>query len=127
MNVVIDTDVLVSALWSKNGTCAKVLYKILNYELTVAYDQRILHEYKVVLERTKFGFTKDEVKAIIDFIKNEGLCIVAKPLDIEFVDESDKKFYEVAKTMNCKLITGNRKHFPNEEDILSPGELFNEE
>ena len=44
------------------------------------YDQRILHEYKVVLERTKFGFTKAEVKAIIDFIKNEGLCIVASHL-----------------------------------------------
>ncbi len=127
MNVVIDTNVLVSALWSKGGTCAKILYRVLNYELTVVYDQRILHEYRVVLERTKFGFTKDEVKAIIDFIKNEGLCIVAKPLDIEFVDESDKKFYEIAKTMNCKLITGNRKHFPNEKNILSPGELFNEE
>ena len=80
MNVVIDTNVLVSALWSKNGTCAKILYRVLNYELIVVYDQRILHEYKVVLERTKFRFTKDEVKAIIDFIKNEGLCIVASHL-----------------------------------------------
>lgn len=123
MNVVIDTNVLVSALWSKSGTCAKILYRILNYELAVVYDQRILHEYKVVLERPKFGFTKDEVRAIIDFVKNEGLCIVAKPLDIEFIDESDKKFYEVAKTMNCKLITGNKKHFPDKTDILSSGEF----
>ena len=123
MNVVIDTNVLVSALWSKHGTCAKILYKVLNYELIVVYDQRILHEYKVVLERSKFGFTKDELKAIIDFVKNEGLCIVAKPLDIEFVDEVDKKFYEVAKTVNCKLITGNKKHFPEETDILSLGEF----
>lgn len=123
MNVVIDTNVLVSALWSKNGTCSKILYRVLNYELTVVYDQRILHEYKVVLERPKFGFSKDEVKAIIDFIKNEGLCIVAKPIDIKFIDESDKKFYEVAKTVNCKLITGNKKHFPEEKDVLLPGEF----
>ena len=123
MNVVIYTNVLVPALWSKNGTCAKILYRVLNYELTVVYDQRILHEYKVVLERPKFGFTKDEVKAIIDFIKNEGLCIVAKPVDIKFVEESDKKFYEIVKTINCKLITGNKKHFLNEENILSPGEF----
>ena len=123
MNVVIDTNVLVSALWSKNVTCAKILYRVLNYEFIVVYDQRIIHEYKVVLERPKFGFTKDEVKAIIDFIKNEGLCIVAKPFDIEFVDESDKKFYEVAKTMNCKLITGNKKHFPDDDIILLPREF----
>ena len=47
-----------------------------------------------------------------------------KPLDIEFVDESDKKFYEVVKTMNCKLITRDKKHFPKEEDILSPVEFI---
>ena len=123
MNVVIDTNVLVSALWSKGGTCAKILYRVLNYELIVAYDQRIMHEYKVVLGRSKFGFTMEEVRAIIDFIKNEGMCIVAKPVDIKFEDEADKKFYEVAKTLNCKLITGNKKHFPDENDILSPGEF----
>ena len=48
---------------------------------------------------------------------------MAKPVDIKFADESDKKFYEVAKTINCKLITGNKKHFPDEKGILSPGEF----
>lgn len=124
MNVVIDTNVLVSALWSKDGTCAKILYKVLNYELTVVYDQRILHEYKIVLERPKFLFTKDEVKTLLDFIKNEGICIVAKPLDMKFIDESDKKFYEVAKTLDCKIITGNKKHFPDDENIIQPNELI---
>ena len=83
-----------------------------------------MHEYKEVLERPKFGFTKDEVKSIVDFIENEGLCIVAKPDDIKFIDESDKKFYEVAKTLNCKLITGNKKHFLEENNILLPMEFY---
>ena len=69
MNIVIDTNVLVSSLWKKEGTCAKILYKVLNNELILVYDQRILHEYKSVLERPKFGFTKDEVKSLIDFIR----------------------------------------------------------
>lgn len=124
MNVVINTNVLVSALWTKNGTCANILYKVLNYELTIVYDQRILHEYKEVLQRPKFGFTKDEVKSIMDFIENEGLCIVAKPVDIEFIDESDKKFYEVAKTLDCNLITGNKKHFPEDNNILLLMEFY---
>ena len=123
MNIVIDTNVLVSALWSREGSCAKILYKVLNYELVLVYDQRILHEYKSVLERPKFCFAKDEVKSLIDFIQNEGLCVVAKPLNVKFEDESDKKFYEVAKTVGCKLITGNKKHFPSDEVVLSPSEF----
>ena len=124
MNVVIDTNVLVSSLWSRNGTCSKIIYKVLNYDLTIVYDQRIISEYKTVLERPKFGFTKDEVKSLIDFIKIEGLCIVPNPLNIKFADESDKKFYEVAKYMKCPLITGNKKHFPDEDEILSPMEFL---
>ena len=124
MNVVIDTNVLVSSLWSRNGTCSKILYKVLNYDLTILYDQRIISEYKMVLERPKFRFTKEEVKSLIDFIRIEGLCIVPNPLNIEFIDESDKKFYEVAKYMKCPLITGNKKHFPDEDGILSPVEFL---
>lgn len=126
MNIVIDTNVLVSALWSKDGTCARILFKVLHYDLILVYDQRILHEYKSVLERPKFCFAKDEVKSLIDFIKDEGMCVVAKPLDVKFKDESDKKFYEVSKTVGCKLITGNKKHFPKDDDILSPSELDNQ-
>ena len=43
---------------------------------------------------------------------------------MEFTDESDKKFYEVAKTIDCKLITGNKKHFPDEENIIQTNELI---
>lgn len=123
MNIVIDTNVLVSSLWKKEGTCTRILYKVLNYELILVYDQRILHEYKSVLERPKFCFSNDEVKSLIDFIKNEGLCVVARPSAIKFIDESDKKFYEVAKTIGCKLVTGNKKHFPDDGDVVSPSEF----
>ena len=58
-------------------------------------------------------------------VVNEGLCIVPNPLNIKFIDESDKKFYEVAKFINCPLITGNKKHFPEETIVLSPKEFMN--
>lgn len=41
-----------------------------------------------------------------------------------FMDEADKKFYEVAKFCGAKLITGNTKHFPNDEIVLTVSEFL---
>ena len=57
MLVVIDTNVLVSALWSKNGAPAKIISLVLQGKLIPCYDYRILSEYRTVLARPKFGFT----------------------------------------------------------------------
>ena len=34
-------------------------------------------------------------------------------------DEEDKKFYEVAKYCNAKLITGNSRHFPKDPLVVT--------
>ena len=44
--VVLDTNVLVSALLSKTGNPAKILNKFLEGELTLVYSEEILKEYK---------------------------------------------------------------------------------
>lgn len=124
MNVVIDTNVLASSLLSKDGNCAAIMYKVLNYELVILYDQRIISEYEYVLKRSKFNFTENEINSLIDFIIKEGISIVALPLNIDFSDASDKKFYEVYRMRESILITGNKKHFPKEEKILSPKEYL---
>lgn len=119
MHVVIDTNVLVSSLWSKDGSPAEVMSMVLGGILIPCYDYRILTEYREVLIRPKFGFSKSEVNSLLDWIESYGKSVVAIPLDIKFIDEDDKKFYEVAKYCNAKLITGNLKHFPKDEDVLS--------
>jgi hypothetical protein len=35
-------------------------------------------------------------------------------------DETDRKFYDVAKATDAILITGNTKHYPNEPFVLTP-------
>jgi len=43
---------------------------------------------------------------------------------MHFTDEADKKFYETFKTAEADyLITGNTKHFPDEDGIVSPREF----
>ncbi len=125
MNIVLDTNVIVSALINSEGTPAQILNLSISGKIILLYDNRILSEYEEVLKREKFGFEKEWVNVIIDFIKNEGEFIAAEPLSSKFEDEADKKFYEVAKSGNAKyLITGNKKHYPKEKLIVTPKEYI---
>ena len=124
MFVVIDTNVLVSSLWSKDGSPAKIMSMVLGGVLIPCYDYRILEEYRNVLMRPRFGFSKSEVDSLLDWIEFYGKSVISIPLNIDFIDEDDKKFFEVAKYCNAKLITGNLKHFPEDEDVVSVNEFL---
>jgi len=119
MLAVIDTNILVSAFWLKIGSPAKILDLVLTGGLKPCFDSRILLEYKAVLTRPRFRFSIVEVNAVLQYIETVGLSVVPPPLGISFPDESDRKFYEVAKFCGAKLITGNQKHFPQAPDVLT--------
>lgn len=124
MLVVIDTNILVSALWSKSGAPARILSLIISGGFIPCYDYRILNEYRDVLSRPKFKFTDSEINALLDWIIENGRQVITEPLNVDFTDEADKKFYEVAKFCNAKLITGNIRHFPNDKLVLSVTEFW---
>jgi putative PIN family toxin of toxin-antitoxin system len=121
MKVVIDTNVIVSALMNANGTPAKIMALILNGKVKILYDNRIIFEYIDVLSRKDFGFDIEIINDIIDYIRTEGEFVNSEYMNIEFIDETDKKFYEVHKFGEAQyLITGNTKHFPKEDSIIIP-------
>lgn len=124
MLVVIDTNVLVSAFWSKNGAPAKVVSMVLTGTLIPCFDYRILCEYRDVLQRPKFGFSQGQINALLDWFEAYGQSVIAKPIDIPFSDTADKKFYEVAKFCGATLITGNLKHFPKDPQVMSVAEFL---
>ncbi len=127
MKIVLDTNVLVSALINPKGMPAKILNMILNGKLITLYDNRIMGEYRVVLSREKFNFPTEIIEPLLDFIKYEGEFITSDPLKTNFTDEDDKMFLEVAISGNAEyLITGNTKHFPAEKYIVTP-KVFIEE
>ncbi len=119
MLVVLDTNILVSSLWSKNGAPARVVSMILTGQLIPCYDYRILTEYRQVLSRPRFNFSDGEIDSLLEWIETSGRSIVADPINDPFIDESDKKFYEVAKFCGAILITGNLKHFPNDPQVMN--------
>lgn len=119
MLVVLDTNILVSSLWSRNGAPARVVSMILTGQLIPCYDYRILTEYRQVLSRPRFNFSDGEIDSLLEWIETSGRSIVADPINDPFIDESDKKFYEVAKFCGAILIAGNLKHFPNDPQVMN--------
>ena len=121
MRVVVDTNVIVSALMNVNGTPAKILSLILGGKLKILYDNRIIFEYIDVLSRKEFGFHNEIINDMIDYLKHNGEFINPEYIKTKFSDETDKKSYEVYKSGKAEyLITGNIKHFPKENTVILP-------
>ena len=125
MNIVLDTNILVSAAWSPGRNAANILNAAFARKFTVCYDYRILEEYDRVLHYPKLDFREWEINAILDPIVKNGISVAADPIsEIPFErDETDRKFYEVAKFCHAILITGNLAHYPQDPEIMSPADF----
>ena len=127
--VVIDTNVLVSALISSNDDAATVLVigKMLAGEVIPVYSSYIMQEYENVLNRDKFHFSSKTVTYLLSAIEKFGLYIDPSPKGITLPDEKDIPFYEVVlekRIDNSYLVTGNIKHFPAVPYVVTPREFL---
>lgn len=125
---VLDTNVLVSALLSKNSVPAKILDEATDGSIVPLFCDDILAEYEDVLHRKKFPFTAREVRALIETIRSRGVHIEPGPVDAVLPDLDDVVFYAVVmekrKDEDAYLVTGNQKHFPKEPFIVTPKEML---
>jgi putative PIN family toxin of toxin-antitoxin system len=124
IKVVIDTNVLVSALWKPIGNPFKIVELTLRDKIVPCYDHRIIHEYRAVLNRPKLAFSGIKVQCLLDEIKSRGFSVVVEKSLFPLPDESDRKFYDVATACEAYLVTGNVKHYPKEPFIFTPSEFL---
>ncbi|OGJ87725.1 MAG: putative toxin-antitoxin system toxin component, PIN family [Candidatus Raymondbacteria bacterium RifOxyA12_full_50_37] len=129
MEVVVDTNVLVSGLIRSHGCPAEIVQMITCGELVPAFDLRIVHEYGIVLSRDIFGFSKIAVERLLSAIRRLGRQVIPPHATVSLPDEKDRCFYECALVAQTNiLITGNKKHFPpglcTGIRILSPNEFL---
>lgn len=126
--VVIDTNVLVSAMLKWNSIPGNVLELAFDGPVIPVFNTQILTEYREVLSRPKFHFTEDIIEDVLATIEERGISVEAEVLDIELPDPKDRVFYEVVmeqrKTDNAYLTTGNIKHFPQKTFIVTPRQLL---
>ena len=125
--VVIDTNVIVSALLTKNPNAAttRVLELALMGEIVPLYDQDVLDEYLEVLTRKKFKLKEDSIQYIIKTITINGIDTLRTSFLEDMPDEDDRVFYELSLSEpDSLLITGNSKHFPRTPRVVSPSEFL---
>lgn len=128
-NVVIDTNVIVSAFLSSHDDVATVLVltKLYKNEIRLYYSKEVLAEYKDVLNREKFKFDKREINRFINYVLEKGIVIEPEKINEELIDKKDLPFYEIVMDKSIKeskLITGNIKHFPVKPFIMTPTEFI---
>ena len=132
-HVVIDTNVLVSALLSGKEVqmaTVQILDRVFRGILVPLYNEEILAEYEDVLYREKFGFDKGTVRLILSEIKRIGVRVEAAQSGESFPDPDDRVFFETAlafhhENSDTYLVTGNSKHFPVRPFIVTPRQMIN--
>ena len=126
---VIDTNVIVAALLSKNEDAATVrtVQAVLNGTIIPLYQKDILTEYEEVLLRPKFRLREDTVRFVLKAIRQFGTEIEPTPSGEILPDMDDLVFYEVAlekQDDHAYLVTGNQKHYPVRSFIVTPAEMM---
>ncbi len=128
MKVVLDTNVVVSAMLSHRGMCRRILDKVIQGNLTLCVSGAILAEYENVLSREKLGIDKMDWQAVLDFIRLAAEQVTPAQLPHNLPDPSDGVFLETAHASDAILITGNIRHFPADSrfggKVLSPREFL---
>lgn len=124
----IDTNVIVSAFISKNkySPPSMIVKEKLGGRITPIINDFILEEYRDVLLRPKFHLAKDDVDSFIMRIKHYGYNVEPTPTEEDYPDSDDAVFYETALTIKNDVflvVTGNIKHYPNKEFVITPAEM----
>lgn len=114
MEIVLDTNVLVSGLIKAFGPPGRIIDVVRAGEVSLCVDDRILQEYADVLRRPELSpwIHQPDRDAILDFIAGYSRRVVATVLVEDLPDPGDSPFLEVALAADVPLVTGNIKHFP---------------
>ena len=126
--VVIDTNVLVSAVLKAHSVPGSIVELAFDGPIIPILNEAIEKEYREVLSRPKFHLPEDLIEGIMSTFHKRAIYVDAEHLDVELPDPKDLVFYEVVmeerKEEDAYLVTGNIRHFPNRPFIVTPREML---
>lgn len=123
MRLVIDTNIIVSALLSEESKAFQLLSDVLDGKYIVLISEEIFKEYENVLSRDKFGFDSDIINFLLNWFRENAVWVEVLESDAPMKDEKDRVFYDLAKSCKARLVTGNIKHYPVDELVTALWEL----
>lgn len=136
MLVVLDTNVIISGLYSKRGASYQLLKAAISGDLRYAISPLVALEYEgKIHQKIEVGFlsvSKGDCGRILDALFAMAKP-VWKPLQVRpvLIDPSDDKILECAISGNCThIITFNKRDFPTVVTrpygikVMTPGEFL---
>ncbi|MBN8734213.1 MAG: putative toxin-antitoxin system toxin component, PIN family [Acidobacteria bacterium] len=124
IRVVLDTNIVVSALLQPLGPSARIFLLALGGAIQVCVTGAIYAEYEEVIRRPRFRLTEATIRSALDAIRTKSYWV--RPLEALRVcsDPDDDLFLECCQAGHAAfLVTGNIKHFPShwrETRIVTP-------
>lgn len=113
--IVIDTNVIISALLSSNGSAARFMGDVFDEKFEVIITESILKEYEDVMKRPKFKIDEDIIQFVLGWMHENALFVEVDEEDYpkdEMPDSEDAVFYVAARCTGALLVTKNIKHYP---------------
>ena len=128
MNVVFDTNILISSTLWENSEAQKLLFKLLENNVQIYCSVKILEEYKTVLKRD-FKYENDEINEFLDQVLYFVKLIATKDkLNVVKQDPNDDHVIECAIESESKFIITYDKDLLNLKEfrdikIIKPSEF----
>jgi len=114
IRVVIDTNILVSALLQPLGLPAAVLMLALSGEVQLCVSDAVFAEYNEVIRRPHLKRPPAVIEGTLQSIRKLGHWVKPSVRVEECTDLDDNAFLECAQAAEADyLVTGNQRHFPD--------------
>src|SRR6267378_3184310 len=115
IRVVIDTNVLVSALLQPEGLPAAVLILALSGRVQPCVSEAVLAEYEDVIRRPHFKRDAEVIEGTLKAIGKAAQRVKPTTHADACGDPDDNMFLECAEAAHADyLVTGNKRHFPDQ-------------
>jgi len=128
MTAVLDTNVLVSALWSPQGSPAQVVTAAYAGSFDPVVSEDIMDEYFRVLTSRELSLPVPAVREMLAWFRQFLLPLPPPLAPHRCHDPGDQKLLDAALAAQAALlVTGNRRHFPAHVPhvaIVSPAEAL---
>ena len=115
MRVVLDTNILVSALWKPDGLEAELVRLTLSGMLVPCVSDELWAEYVEVLSRVKFAKLRGAADSLLKELATRVVRVTPGIKVTWSKDDEDNRVLEcLQEARGTYLITGNLRHFPSE-------------
>lgn len=114
IRVVIDTNILVSALLHPESLPGSVLLFALSGDVQLCISDAVFGEYEEVIRRPRLKLSPDVIVGTLTSIRKLGRWVTPSVRVEECTDVDDNAFLECAQASEADfLVTGNQRHFPD--------------